>query len=532
MERDLPEIEAAIRMMMIGGTWMRYEDKGFGQMFCVADPRILSMFDFPLIRGNPETALQTRFSVLITEEAAQKFFGKEDPVGKVITAEGRYFGGDYLITGVLKNMPNNSSLRFDFLSATMHQEIPLLAWEQWQPDTSWRPVQTYVLLKPNSSVAKLEQKLQELMAQYMGEEIRAYNTYYLQPLTRIHLYSEADYGFHGGGDITQVYIFSSIAFFILLIACINFVNLTTARSINRAREVGLRKVVGASRSQLAGQFLGESIFLVFLSLILAMGFAELALPVMNNLTGNRLSLETLQTGQIVATLLGMGVLIGFLSGCYPALFVSSFQPITALKGQQKTGKTGNMLRKGLVICQFAISIVLITGTVIIYQQLGYMQNKKLGFNKDQIVVLPLFNIDRSLTTHYETVKQAFLEHPNVLKASASNATIAWFGEALQTVHPEGVANDEWQMRILGVDEDFLTTYEIEIAEGRRFSKNIPTDATEAYILNEAAVKQLGWTDPIGKSFEWAFWNRMRCVTNKNDRQSPIIEAQQARREHT
>ena len=509
--QDLPEVEKATRVMINGNIWVRYGDDGFSQTFCVADPEMLEMFDFPLIKGNVETALQNRFSVLVTEETAQKYFGEEDPVGKVITAEGRYHGGDYTITGVLKNVPEYSSLQFDFLSATVHQEIPLTAWEQWQPNTSWRPVRTYVLLRASATGDGVPSKLSDLMTKYMGEEVSRLNTYALQPLTRMHLYSEVDYGFPGGGDITRVIIFASIAFFILMIACINFMNLSTARSVNRAREVGLRKVVGASKGQLVRQFLGEAVLLSCLALVLTLGLVELALPYLNDVTGYALTLGVAESGVLWMGLLGIGVFVGLLAGCYPAFFLSSFLPVQVLKGQVKTGKKGVGLRKGLVVFQFAISVVLIVGTVVVQNQMVFVENKKLGFEKEQVVVLPLFNTDRSLNARYQTVKQAFLEHPNVLKASASNSTMAWWGGAFQTVYPEGAVGNEWQMRILGVDEDFLNTYEIELVAGRNFSSEITTDATEAYILNETAVKQLGWDDPIGKSFEWAYWKRKGIV---------------------
>jgi putative ABC transport system permease protein len=401
---------------------------------------------------------------LITEETARKYFDDEDPIGKVVSADGRYYGGNYKITGVLKAIPPNSTIRFDFLSSTVRQEITLLAWDHWQPDTAWRPVQTYVVLPKGYSPEVLEHKLPNLIARYMGEEVRKYNSYHLQPLSRIHLYSDVDFGLPGEGDIVYIYIFSAITFFILIIACINFMNLSTARAAKRMREVGLRKVVGASRAQLVRQFLGESIFLSYLALLLALGIVEVSLPAFNQFAEKQLMLD-FGNRQMFLGLLGIGILVGIFVGSYPAFFLSAFHPVEVLKGTLKAGpRSAQFLRRGLVIFQFSISIFLIVVTAVIYNQLTYINSKKLGFNKEHVVVLPIFNADRSLTGRYETVKQVFLQHPGVLKASASNSTVGW-GGAFQTVRPEGIQGDAWQMWIIGADESFLDTYEIELLKG-------------------------------------------------------------------
>ena len=504
---DFPEVEQAIRVMN-SGAFVRYEDKIFEQTICISEAPILDMFTFPLVEGDPKTALRDPSSILITQEMAGRFFGSENPIGKVITSDDRYVGGSYKITGILKDIPENSTFRFDFLTATVPQRYIGGVWDQWRGGSGWRPFMAYVLLREGYAHRDLEAKLPGFMERYMGEEVRANNTYHLQQYTRIYLYSRADYGIPFYGDIENVYIFSTVAFFILLIACINFMNLATARSANRAQEVGMRKVVGAYRTQLIGQFLGESVLLSFIALLLALCLVELVLPEFNSLVYKNLSLTAGGHTGLLLGLPGIAVFVGFLAGSYPALFLSAFHPVEVLKGKMRIGTTSAWLRKGLVVFQFSISALLIIGTIVVYRQLAYMSNKKLGFNKEHTVLMPIFYRDRSLCARNDMVKNEFLQHPNVLKAAASHSNGPLYGQ-LEAVRPEGALENEWQMQIVGVDEDFLDTYEIELLAGRNLSRDIASDSTEAFLLNETAVKQLGWTHPIGKQFEWQEGDNLR-----------------------
>ena len=500
MLNDFPEVEGAMRVMN-WSMWVRYEEKNLTQFFCLADASILEMFDFSFASGNPETAFQAPGSALISERAAQRYFGDEDPIGKVVTVGHDKMGGDYKITGVLKDVSRYAHIRFDFLTAAppadAHSFLRSLAWQGWNPKTSWRPVQNYILLREGYSHKALEAKLHDLMTRYMGVEIAKTNAYHLQPLTRIRHYSQADYGmgFDGIGYIRQL---SAIAVLILLIACVNFMNLATARSANRAREVGMRKVVGAYRHQLVLQFLGESALLSFLALIFAGLLAELALPRFNTFMGKELSLVD---GSVWIGCVGIALFVGMLAGSYPAFFLSAFQPVDVLKGTLKAGARSAGFRKVLVVFQFSVSVVLIICTAVVYRQTEYMKHKDLGYNKDLMVVSPIFFSDRSLTKRYETVKQAFLRHPNVLKGTVCWPYPGGWSER-HAVRPEGAAENEWEMQVIGIDEDFLDTFEIELAAGRNIDFGIASDPTEAFILNETAVKKLGWEDPIGKQFEW------------------------------
>jgi putative ABC transport system permease protein len=526
LRSDFSEVQATVRIWNTwGGVWVNYEDRMFRQAFCLADANVLDVFTFTLIKGDPETALVDPFSVLLTEEMAQKFFGGEDPIGKVITVENRHLGGDYTITGILRDIPGNSSpswqtgLQFDFLTSTavVSRQIVRQPWEGWNRGSSWFPIKTYVVLPEGYPPEGLERKLPDFMERYLGAEMREKTSYRLQPLTRIHLYNNIDYGRPGMGGITFIYLLGGIAFFILVIASINFMNLATARYTTRAKEVSMRKVAGAHWLQLVQQFLGESTLLSLLALLLATGLVGSALPAFNDIVNKELSLLADLRAPVILVLFGFAILVGLMAGSYPAFFLSSLKPVAALKGTFRIGSKGLWSRKGLVVFQFSISILIIIGAVVVKRQVDYIHNKDLGFRKDHILLLPVFYQARdsgatsggSLSKDYNLVKQAFSQHPNVLKTSASATYGTAGGWQTGTVLPEGQDGSGFRMPILGVDENFLDTYEIKLLSGRNFSKEITSDQSEAFILNETAVKQFGWTDPIGKQLEWE--NRLGTV---------------------
>ena len=503
--KDFPEIQRAIRMWS-QDTWIKYEDKWFHQEFMMTDPDIFEIFTLPFTKGDPKTALVKPYSVVLTKEMADKYFPSENPIGRIITVDHRYFRGDYKITGILKDVPVNSTIQFDFLASSASSEWRQTqfgrVWERWDPEKSWRPIETFILLKQGVLPAKLEQKLSDFMDRYMGEEVRAHNIYHLQPINRIHLYSQVDYGMTMYSDVSYIYLLSILAFFIFFIACLNFMNLSTARSTHRATEVAMRKVVGANRRILIAQFLGESFFLSLLALVLALILAALSLPAFNAFTLKTLSLN-IQNISLLVGLVSIAVLVGLVAGIYPAFVLSAFQPIDILKGGKLVaGKNSSRFRMGLVIFQFSISVICIIGTITIFNQMAYIKNKDLGFNKDQVIALGLYSTDRSLTSNYQAIHQEFLKHSNILSATASHSLPGGGWEERWEVYPEGGRTDRWQMNLLAVDEDFLEFFEIEIKEGRNFLKGSESDATSAYILNETAVKQLGWKKPIGKRFEW------------------------------
>ena len=505
LKADFPEIEAMARTYT-GSSWVQYKDKGFRERFWVADSSFLDVFTLPLLKGDHQALLKHPYSVVVTETTARKYFGSEDPIGKIVTVEGRYTGGDYEIVGILKDLPRHSTLRFDVLTFTVSSS-PFMqhVWEVWRK-SSFRPIKTYLLLSEGTSPVDLEHKLPDFTTRYFDPETRANTTYHLQPFRQIYLYSYSDYGIAGGGDITYVYLFAAIGALILLIACANFMNLATARSAKRAREVGIRKTVGAHKLQLINQFFSESLFISLLSLLFSISLIELVLPTFEQFVGIDLRFGVSE----LLILIILTVLMGLLAGSYPAFFLSSFQPVQVLGGRDTNALKGVRIREALVVFQFCVSIALIICTGVVYQQLNYIKNKKLGFNKEMVVMMPLFARDRSLTNKYELIKQEFLKHPNIHLATASHTSLG-YGGGRELVRPEGIEGKEIRMRFMAVDEDFLDTFEIDMIAGRNLNKDIASDSTSAFILNETAVKQLGWKDPVGKQFTWLLPDRRGTV---------------------
>lgn len=510
MQRDLPEVERAITMMNFYDIYVFHEQsgRGFKQWFCTATPEIFDIFSLPFIQGNPATALDKPGTVVVSEKVARKFFGDDNPMGKVISVEYRYYKGEYVITGVMKDQPRSTSVTFDFITSTV-ADFPSAFWTMWRTSNTFFPQESWILLAEGVDPATVEAKLPDLMERYMGKEIRDTNTYMLQPLKRIHLYSKTDFNIPSASDISYIYTYLTVATFILALASINFMNLATARSAGRAREVGVRKAAGAFQGQLIFQFLGESVLLAFISMILAVGMVEAALPYFNGFLRKDLALMQELDAVRVFGLLGVTLLVGGLAGSYPALFLSAFRPVEVLKGSK--GQTSRpMVRKALVVFQFAISIVLMIGAVTVRDQINFIRNKDLGFNTEHTLTMSIFNTDRSLTSRYREVKRAFLEHPNVLKAAASHSLAAGVYQRF-SVNVENHEPGTWQIPLLGTDEDFLDTNGIQLLSGRNFSADIPSDSTDAFILNETAVKAFGYDDPIGKRFSWPQWQRNGVV---------------------
>ena len=514
---EFPEVKDRVRRMSREDVWVEYGQKGFFQRFCTTDTNVLEIFSFPLVKGNKETALQKHGSAVITEDMAQKYFGKEDPIGKLLTCEDRYYGGEYTVTGVLKNIPSQSHIQFDILAASRQTDRAKGYWEYsgFYPWSSFHPLSNYIVLEKGASPKTLESKLPDFVERHLGKEAREAFTFHLQPFNRIYLYSATDYDHIFSlvdrglptGDIRQIYLFSIVGIFIIILACINFTNLATARASQRAKEVGMRKVVGAERGQLLAQFLGESILLTTFALLTALLIVALILPSFNASFNKTLALSNLGIWWLSLPIIA--ILVGCLAGIYPSLFLSNFRPIAVLKGAFPAGSKRAWLRKGLVIFQFAISILLIVGTVVVHQQMTYIQNKKLGFNTTQTLFLPIVQnnpqLESVLTTEgrplRDRIKHAFLQHPDVVSATLFN--YFWMGEQYATVQPEGFGPEEWRMFQISGDEDFLKTFDMQLVAGRFFSKDIPSDADEAYLLNETAVKGLGWQDPLGKRFRWS-----------------------------
>lgn len=501
LKKDFPEVIESARVRSYGFPVFRYKEKVFSEekVFWV-DNSIFKMFTIPFIQGNPETALEEPNSIVVTKSMAQKYFGEENPIGKSLNSDNRM---DYLVTGVVEDVPKNSHFHYDFLASLSTLD------ESRSPFWLSYNYYTYLVLREGVDYKDFEKKLKDFVIKYAGAQYHkaegitldqffasggAYG-YYLQPLTDIHLHSGLDFEIEPNSDIFYVYIFSVIAIAILLLACINFINLTTARSGRRSREVGIRKTLGSHRKQLFSQFMLESILMSFISLIIALFFVELLLPWFNNLSGKELSLLYFDNYIVLPLLFFLMVFVGMLAGFYPAFFLTSFKPVAVLKGAiERSGKT-LWLRSGLVIFQFTVSIIFFIGTFVVSSQLDYIQDKKMGFEKELLVtVKKTDDIGRQIGTF----KQELLDLPGVIGA-ANSSDILPGGRFSSITYKmdEFSVGESFTLKNMMVDHSFIDTYKIEIAEGRFFSKDFSTDNT-AIVINQTALKNLGLSNPIGK----------------------------------
>ncbi len=496
MVEEYPEVLQAARLTRPTRSPVVIGDREyFEENVAYADNSILEIFTFPLVEGDPKTALKTAYSAVLTEDVARRYFGRESALGKTIKIGG---GQDYAVMGVAKNLPQNSHFTFNILLSmeTRYAESrPLM--ENWLAISNY----AYLLLAENTDPAALEAKLPALIDKNMGDILKRFGgtiDLHLQPLKRIHLHSDFRGDIAAQGDIQYVYLFSAIALFVLIIACINFVNLSTARSTARAKEVGMRKTLGALRQKLVGQFLGESVVYSLLSLVLAIGLILLAKPWFSAVAGRALSLNVLRVPWLVPGFVGLALLVGVAAGGYPAFYLSSFHPVRVLRGGARIGSKNILFRRALVVTQFVISVALIIGTMIIHKQLTYMKSKALGFEKEHVVVLPRLN--DVMQASYDTLRNEFKNVPGVLSVGASSL-IPGRGITKSVFQPEGFARDQSQpMDFRNIDPDYLTALGIEMVAGRNFSEELGTDRTESVLINETAAKKFGWNDPIGKQF--------------------------------
>jgi len=492
----LPEIRKAARLNREDRVLMQNGNKKFfEERFFYADPEIFDVFTFPFIKGDSQTALAAPFSVILTESMAQKYFDEDDPIGKSIIMNNEH---SFNVTAVIEDIPHNSHFRFDFLASL--ETLADLYGERFLTHPGYLAFYTYLLLQEGTDTTELEQKFHAMLTEYIGEQAASMRSFHLQPLKDIHLHSKLEYEIEANSDISFIYIYSAIALFILLIASFNFMNLSTARSARRAKEVGMRKVLGAQRMQLIKQFLGESVILSLIGLSLAIILAELFLRVFNPLTGKELTLHYFDNIGIFLSFFGFVIIAGIIAGLYPALFLSAFHPVRTLKGRLGTGGKSSSFRRFLVVTQFAISIILITGTIIIKNQLDFVRNQSLGFNKEQVVVIPIH--DPNTRQAYQTIKTEFLQNPSIINATASSS-VPGKPFSVITYRIQDIPEKEHQKMVTYfVDYDFLETLGIELSAGRNFSKEFTTDESGAFILNETAVKQFGWNDPLNQQIIW------------------------------
>ena len=504
LRNEYPEVVHAVRFVR-GTSVIRYGNNRFRERLFFTDASVFDVFDFPLVKGDAQTALREPFSVILTEMTARKYFGHEDPLGKVLTFETPVVQHDYKVTGVIQEVPHNSHFRFGILASyeSLHEDDGTSAiLKNWLSN----PVlYTYLLLPQDCSPAELERKLPALIKKYMGEASAARGQVlrlFLQPLTSIHLYSHLNHEVEPNSDVVHVYLFAALACFVLLIACINFMNLSTARSARRAKEVGIRKVTGANRLQLIRQFLGESTLLAFIALLVAAALVEISLPLFSRLVDQPLAVDYGNLS-VPFGLVGVALITGIVAGSYPAFFLSAFQPAAVLKGTLNACSKTSRFRQVLVTVQFAISTTLIISMGIIYAQMDYVRNKSLGFEKAHVIALPIFR-HRDLRSKYELVKAELLQSPDILSCAVSSdvplRSTPGFPLRRWPAHPEG-APGELQVPGYSVDQDFWETLGITLVAGRNFSKGSAADETEAVIVNETAVRRFGWAsseEALGK----------------------------------
>ncbi|MDA1372702.1 MAG: ABC transporter permease [Proteobacteria bacterium] len=507
---DATQIESGTRLFR-NPVSVKYGDVSyFEEQAYFVDSVFFEVFSFEAISGDIFQALVNPDSLVMTESTAQRYFGSENPIGQLVEIAGRLM----TVRAIVADVPSQSHFTFDLLASFSTLESmqgPSTGWNWWGLQHH-----TYLKLTSGSSLAAVEELLREMPSRYVGDEESGsgYRQFlYLQPLEDIHLTSNYRYELGSNSTRQTVFVFAAVALLVLLIACINFINLSTARSAERAKEVGLRKTLGAERSQLVSQFLGESVAISLLSLVVALIAIQLLLPSFNALSEKSLSLNYLQQWPLLFGLVAGAVLVGLLAGLYPALVLASFIPTDALKAQSSPGSTNAWLRQSLVVMQFAISVMLIIGSLIAQRQLNYMLSSDMGFDKEQTLVINA-NYADSLEEQLEPFRESLLTIPGIAMVTASQSIP---GRPMPTNVADlrsGQADEGQTFFFLPVDHDFIDTYGLEMISGRGFSRDYETDAGSAFILNEAAYKALGWTDaqqPLGRELTRQFGDSRNII---------------------
>jgi putative ABC transport system permease protein len=479
LKKDFPEIEK--------GSWYyrttvntRYQERMYNERIALVAPEFFEMFTFPHIKGDARTALADLNSIVISEKAAAKYFGNDDPVGKIIQLDNEV---DLTVTGVIKNVPLNSHMQFDLVTRP-EVFIPKDRLQKWHMDCP-----SYVLLSKGANYHEVVRKISNSINQYDPQPTKY--AVGLQPLKKIHLYA-----LNGTDPFVYVYIFSAVALFVLFIACINFMNLSTARSAMRAKEIGMRKVIGAARKDVIKQFFNESILLSFMALVIAIILVYFFLPLFNTIAEKQLTLDLTGNYKIGIGLAVIALITGLVSGTYPSLFLSSFQPVTIMKSSIAKGGKSHFLRRALIIFQFTTAVILIISTSVILKQMRYIRALDLGFNRNHMITVSL---DDDLLSKYESVKQELLKNEDIINVSAANS-LPLNIRNYNTVYWEGRGRDQAVMiPFVCVDYDYFETFNMKMIQGRSFSREYSTDM-QNYIINETALKMTGYEDPIGKMY--------------------------------
>lgn len=502
LKQDFPQIEEYVRFLQQNNILVKKGEQTLLESnVCFADSSIFDMFDLKMIAGDPVTALRNPNSMVISETMAKKYFNSVDVVGKILETDNIY---TYTVTGVIKDVPSQAHLHFDFIRAMSGREESRNI--EWMSDN----FTTYVRLRPGTTEAQLNGYLRQATRKYMEHDLRrltgsgmddlekkgGHFGYKAIALRKIHLYSDLSSEQETSGNIQYIYIFIITAIIILLIACINFMNLSTARSAGRAKEVGLRKVMGSERGSLIIQFLSESVITSFCAMLIAIVIAVLLVPYLNDLSGKSLEITAASLTWILPLLLAVVVLVGLLAGSYPAFFLSSFEPVKVLKGKLASGFKSSWLRNSLVIFQFAAAILLLVGTLVIYNQLSYIRNKQLGYDRQQVIVL---ENTQALWIHAKGFKEDVLKLPGI-SAGTMTGSLPTETSHDTNIYSKDAARSEGQVMGINewyIDTDYFHTLGMHMAGGRNFSPDMPTD-TNALIINETAAKMLGFNDITDK----------------------------------
>ncbi len=512
LKNDFPEIDKVVQFSGRSDILLTYEDKMYQEdgIFFM-DSTVFDVFSWTLLKGNPKTALAAPYSIVLTESTAQKYFGNEDPIGKTLKGSesaGRSDPGDYTVTGILADLPLNSHFRFNVL-------LSLNTFRKSRPDIfdAWGYVDTYTyfLAGEQFDAQSFRSRLPDFLDRHKQHPESRY-TIDVEPMKDMYLRTKAERQPGETGSLANIYVFSIIGLFILVIAVINFMNLSTARSMERGKEVGIRKSIGANRSSLIYQFLGESMIIVFLSTFIAIVIVWLAMPYMVDFAGKHLDLQRFVAWPNITMFLGSIIIVGLLAGTYPALILSGFNPVLILKGTTRSAKGGVGLRKALVVFQFTLSIALITGTMIVYFQMNHLLDKDLGFDKDQMLVLD-YNYDELVNAKSETLKSELEKYPSILSVAFSRSVPgSYFPHAgTEIENPDGELIMQGQP-IFQVGMDFVKHFGLELVAGRSYSRDYPTDSVQAIMINESAAQQYGYTNPadaVGKKFRQ--WGREGTV---------------------
>jgi putative ABC transport system permease protein len=498
--QDYPEVKSFVRFINMPRALFKYEDKEFNEgNFFYADSTLFDIFTYKVLKGDVKSALVEPKKIILTKKIAEKYFGSADPIGKMLTTGDNAFE----VTAVIEDCPTNSHFRFDAIAARNNLPKQLGSWGNFG-------VFTYLLFPDNLNVNDFEKKMQAMYGAYMEPifgPVKIKIEYILEPITRIHLYSTNPGEPEPTGSMTFVYVFSLVALFLILIAAMNYMNLATARSSSRAREVGLRKVVGSRRSSLVLQFLTESIVFTVISLLISIIIIVILMPKFNLLAGKSFDLHVLYTPVVLLSMLGVILVVGIFGGSYPAFFLSRFSPVTVLKGEVTHGSAGSLFRKILVVLQFTVSVIMIICTLVVFRQLNYLKNMDQGFDQKNVLSLEL---NDGMARKYPSLKQLLLENPNIkLVGSTSTPVGVGSGKLLMNVETDqGMVSKG--VNIAVADHDFVETLGIKMKEGRDFQQDMPSDTLTGVIVNETFVRRMGWTEPIGKKVELGDANTLRA----------------------